>query len=190
MDYHHKYAKYKSKYLDLKYQQGGLNLKRHKWRHRIILVQTPSYKDQRYIKAKETFQKHIQRFHKRCTKMLSQLADDFTVKLIGFDGTTKKTYPKLDAKAIIQAIDRMPMGDTRCNLSLYADYNPKTTTPGLGFKDKAKAEYTLKKIKGRSEKYQVSVVNTMLGRAKNHPNQTPDMREAIQVFEKWLKQRK
>ena len=72
------------------------------------------------------------------------------------------------------------------NLSLFSDYNLKTTTPGLGFKDKAKAIYTLKKIKNRNKKYQINVVSTMLGRAKKHPSQTKEMREAILVFNKWM----
>ena len=72
------------------------------------------------------------------------------------------------------------------NLSLFSDYNPKTTTPGLGFKDKQKALYTLKVIKKRNLKYQVNVVATMLGRAKKHPNQTQGMRGAITVFNKWM----
>ena len=72
------------------------------------------------------------------------------------------------------------------NLSLFSDYNPKTTTPGLGFKDKAKAIYTLKKISNRDQKYQINVVSTMLGRAKKHPSQTKGMKEAILVFNKWM----
>ena len=72
------------------------------------------------------------------------------------------------------------------NLSLYSDYKPETTLKGLGFKNKEKAIYTLKVIKGRDTSYQVNVVSTMLGRAKNHPNKTSDMEDAIMVFQKWL----
>ena len=50
--------------------------------------------------------------------------------------------------------------------------------------------YTIEKIKDRELKYQISVIATMLGRAKNHPNQTEGMREAIKVFEKWLEKYK
>ena len=76
------------------------------------------------------------------------------------------------------------------NLSLYSDYNPKTTTHGLGFKNKEKALFTINKIKNRSIKYQVNVVSTMLGRAKNHPNKTKDMDCAIKVFDDWMKKYK
>ena len=46
---------------------------------------------------------------------------------------------------------------------------------------------TIKKLKKEKIRYQVYVVTTMLGRAKNHPHQTKGMKDAIKVFEKWLK---
>ena len=76
--------------------------------------------------------------------------------------------------------------DTFENLSLFSDYNKETTVKGLGFKDKEKALHTLNVIKDKPLKYQVNVVATMLGRAKNHPHKTKEMDEAIQIFEKWL----
>ena len=72
------------------------------------------------------------------------------------------------------------------NLSLYSDYNPKTTTHGLGFKNKEKALYTVDTIKNRPIKYQVNVIATMLGRAKKHPYKTKEMNDAIKVFSKWM----
>ena len=38
----------------------------------------------------------------------------------------------------------------------------------------------------RAIKYQVNVIATMLGRAKNHPNKTKDMNDAIIAFSKWM----
>ena len=76
------------------------------------------------------------------------------------------------------------------NLSLYSDYNPKTTTQGLGFKNREKALYTIKTIKNRPIKYQVNVIATMLGRAKNHPNKTVYMEDAIKIFSSWMKKYK
>ena len=72
------------------------------------------------------------------------------------------------------------------NLSLFSDYKPETTLKGLGFKDKAKALFTVSAIKKRPIKYQVNVISTMLGRAKNHPNKTKDMNDAIIIFKKWM----
>ena len=57
----------------------------------------------------------------------------------------------------------------------------------MGFKNKDKAIYTINKIKNRTIKYQVNVIATMLGRAKNHPHKTKDMNKAIKEFEKWMK---
>ena len=91
----------------------------------------------------------------------------------------------------------MPLGSIKnnknfkpLNLSLFSDYKPKTTTRGLGFKDKEKALHTIKTIKNRPIKYQVNVIATMLGRAKNHPNKTKYMNDAIIIFSKWMKEYK
>ena len=72
------------------------------------------------------------------------------------------------------------------NTSLYEDNHPETSTKGLGFKDKEKAIETLKIIKNRDLTYQKQVVNTMYNRAKYHPYQTKNMREAMKVFKEWL----
>lgn len=76
----------------------------------------------------------------------------------------------------------------KVNTSLYEDNHPKTSTRGTGFKDKQKAIDTLNIIKDRDLIYQKQVVTTMYNRAKYHPYQTESMREAMQVFDKWLHQ--
>jgi len=73
------------------------------------------------------------------------------------------------------------------NKSLYNDDHPKTSTKGTGFKDKQKALDTLQIIKNRDATYQKLVVTTMYNRAKYHPYQTKDMREAMKVYKEWLK---
>ncbi len=72
------------------------------------------------------------------------------------------------------------------NKSLYEDKHPESSTKGLGFKNKQKAIDTLKIIKNRDLTYQKQVVNTMYNRAKYHPYQTKDMKEAMKIFKKWL----
>ena len=74
----------------------------------------------------------------------------------------------------------------KVNTSLYEDNHPESSTRGTGFKNKQKALDTLKIIKDRDLTYQKQVVNTMYNRAKYHPHQTEEMREAMKVFEKWL----
>ena len=76
------------------------------------------------------------------------------------------------------------------NKSLYSDDHPETSTKGTGFKDKQKAIDTLKIIKNRDITYQKQVVTTMYNRAKYHPYQTSEMKEATKVFDEWLKKHK
>ena len=141
------------------------------------------------------YQKDIKHFHKRIIKLVSKKTDkDFSIELYGFDGTKKQTFKNFNSRDIFKIIDRMPMSkilkDKKIkplNLSLFSDYNPKTTTYGLGFKDKAKALHTVKAIKNRDLKYQVNVIATMLGRAKKHPHKTKNMKDAIKVFSLWMK---
>jgi hypothetical protein len=71
-------------------------------------------------------------------------------------------------------------------MSLYSDFHPTTSLKGTGYKNKEKAIETLKLIKKRDKIYQFQVVNTMYNRARFHPNQTKEMREAMKIFKKWL----
>ncbi len=169
-------------------------IKKYKWKCRVLLVKTPDYKNLKYKKAKGLYQKDIKHFHKRVIKLVpKKTGKNFLIELFGFDGTKKQTFKNFDSRKIFKSIDRMSMSEILknknikpLNLSLFSDYNPKTTIHGLGFKDKAKALYTIKAIKNRDLKYQVNVIATMLGRAKKHPSQTEEMREAIVVFNKWM----
>ena len=171
-----------------------MNLEKYKWKSRILFVITPNFKDKSYQKVKKIYQSKIKQFHKRYVKLICKTNKNktFSVNLIGFDGKIKKVMNDINYKLVFQIIDKMPLGKKikPINLSLYSDYNPKTTTYGLGFKNKEKALFTINAIKNRSAKYQVNVVSTMLGRAKNHPNKTKDMSDAIRVFNDWMKKYK
>lgn len=63
-----------------------------------------------------------------------------------------------------------------------------------GFKDKAKAEESLELLKSEDHKYQVLTVRGLLGRAKRVLTQTKaeekvkNIKEAIEVFEKWTEE--
>ena len=76
------------------------------------------------------------------------------------------------------------------NKSLYEDKHPESSTKGTGFKDKQKALDTLEIIKDRDIIYMKQVVNTMYNRAKHHPHQTKNMKQAMKVFSDWLKKNK
>ena len=173
-----------------------MDLTKYKWKCRILLLSTTCYRDSDYKKSKELYQKHIKEFHKRFIKLVTRLdkAKKFSVSLIGFDGTEKARFDTINFKKIFTLVDKMPMNKMikdksfkPLNLSLFSDYRPETTLHGLGFKNKEKALFTVEAIKKRSIKYQVNVIATMLGRAKNHPNKTKDMDDAIRIFDKWMK---
>ena len=171
-----------------------MNLEKYKWKSRILLVSAPNYKDKIYLEVKKKYQTKIKDFHKRYVKLICKInkKQKSSINLIGFDGKSKKKMDSLNYKIVFKIIDKMPLSKKfkPINLSLYSDYNPKTTTQGLGFKNKEKAIYTIKTIKNRPIKYQVNVIATMLGRAKNHPNKTREMESAIKIFSKWMKKYK
>ena len=176
-----------------------MSFEKYKWKARLLVINTPNYKNKDYIFTKKIYQKYIKDFHKRFVKLLIKVNKDnnFNIFLIGFDGEVKRKFKKLDYKKLFSIIDKMPLSSLKknkkfkpLNLSLFSDYKPETTTYGLGFKDKEKALYTIKAIKTRPIKYQVNVIATLLGRAKNHPNKTKSMNDAITIFSKWMKEYK
>lgn len=156
--------------------------------YRILLVETPDYYNKKYLNTKELYQENIKEFHKRYIVLKTKLTDGkFKIKLIGFDNSVMAEYSKLNPNKIFNKIDSGPMANVKgSNLSLYSNYNPETSEKNVGFKDKEKALYTIDKIKKRPLRYQVYLISTMLGRAKNHPHQTKEMRDAIKIFQKWL----
>ena len=169
-------------------------MKKYRWKCRVLLVKTPDYKNLKYKKAKKLYQTNIKQFHKRVVKLIfKKTSNNFSMELFGFDGIKKRTFKNFDSRKIFKTIDKMPISKVLknkkikpLNLSLFSDYNPKTTTYGLGFKNKEKALYTIKAIKKRNLKYQVNVIATMLGRAKKHPYKNKNMRDAIKVFSSWM----
>jgi len=66
------------------------------------------------------------------------------------------------------------------------------TVPGLGFKDKAAAENTLKILKGRDPDYQRLAVKGLIGGSKRvlsgtkDPNKIKDIKEGVQILEDFL----
>ena len=173
-----------------------MNFKKYIWKCRLLVLNTPNYTNLEYKNSKYVYQKYIKEFHKRFIKLVTRLDKEknFSISLIGFDGNEKTQLDKIKLKKIFFLVDNMPMNKMikdksfkPLNLSLFSDYKPKTTLHGLGFKNREKALYTVKAIKKRSIKYQINVIATMLGRAKNHPNKTKDMDDAIKIFNKWMK---
>ena len=164
------------------------DLSKYRWNLRILLVETPSKSNPLYRKILETYNKNLQTYHKYYVKLISVVSKTIqepSIKLIGFDGEIKHTYTKsLNTRKVISDIKKMPMGHyvRPKNMSLYSDYHPRTSTPGLGYKNKSTALKTIKTIKNKNTTYQKQVLTTMIGRAKHHPHQTKNMRNAIAVL--------
>lgn len=186
-------------------------LEKYSCKARILFLITPNYKSDLYKKYRDNYEKNSYEFHKYHIKKITLLNKNINepyFELFDLDGkniSIKKHNNEV--KSILDFMNRYDIfakqkslsnnsinnkTDTKCkekplNLSLYSDYNPETTIPNLGFKDEEKALYTIKKIKNKSVKYQIGVLNTLIGRAKSHPYQTADMRKAIKILEKYKK---
>ena len=153
----------------------------------ILLIKTPNYTNKKYKDSKIIYNNNIKDFHKRFILLKTSIANNFSISLINFDKSLIASFNNINPTKIFSLIDNHPTASIKgTNLSLYANYNPKTSDNKLGYKNKEKAIFTVNKIKNKPIKYQLYVISTMLGRAKNHPNQTKDMKEAITVFTKWL----
>jgi hypothetical protein len=154
--------------------------------NRFIYIYSPT-KNNKDIR--DEYNKYLYDFHKRFTKIkffIDKKLKSIKIHLIGYDKEIKHKYTKFNPKKILNDIDKMPIGKIeKKSLSLYADYKPNTTIKGLGFKDKEKALYTINKIKNLDYKYQMSVINTMINRAKYHPHINDNMKEAIKIFEEY-----
>ena len=164
---------------------------KYKYTYRLLIIQDNNLKSNNIVNSVKIFNKNKYEFHKRNIKLIKNKCNkcNFHIYLIGYDGTLKKKYKKFDFNKIINDIDKMPLSKLKKNdkkLSLYENYKKETTIKGLGFKDKEKALYTIDKIKNKPLSYQKQVINTMYNRAKYHPNQTEEMKEAMEIFKKWL----
>jgi hypothetical protein len=113
----------------------------------------------------------------------------FNISLYGYDGGLKFVTNKLNSiPVIIKTIDNMPMGKIELkSIELYTNSHPETTIKGTGFKNENTAKKTIKLIKNKSKHYQFLVINTLFQRAKYHPHQTDNIKKAMKIFDKWLK---
>jgi len=120
-------------------------------------------------------------------KIKTKKSDTFELK-IKHKNKTVKTYLQYNFDYLIKFIkNNFEKKESKKNFSLYSDDNPKTTIKGLGFKDADKAKETIKLIRKKDVTYQKQVINTMINRAKYHPNQTKEMKEAIKIFKEYYK---
>ena len=99
-----------------------MNLGKYKWKSRILLVSTTSYKDRIYLKAKKIYQDKIKDFHKRYIKLICKInkKEKPSINLIGFDGKSKKMMDKLNYKMVFKIIDKMTISKTVKDTSYHA----------------------------------------------------------------------
>jgi hypothetical protein len=117
----------------------------------------------------------------------------FNISLYGYDGKLKYVSNKITCiPHIIKLIDNMHYGKMEKikSIELYTNAHPKTTIKGTGYKNKETALHTLELIKDKPLKKQFLIINVLYQRAKYYKNQTKDMIQAMNVFEKWLKKYK
>ena len=117
----------------------------------------------------------------------------FNVSLYCYDSKLKYVSNKITCiPHIIKLIDNMPYGKIEKikSIELYTNAHPKSTIKGTGYKNKKIALNTLKLIKNKPLKKQFLIINVLYQRAKYHKNQTKDMIQAMNIFEKWLKKYK
>jgi len=75
---------------------------------------------------------------------------------------------------------------------LFGSESNENTFQGGGFKDKEKAQETLRLLDGKDTTYQFQIINSMYNRAKVIYKRTTDkdkrknLEEAIEVFEEWI----
>jgi len=72
--------------------------------------------------------------------------------------------------------------------SLYTDENPATTIKGTGFKNERIAKRTIELTSQPGVRYkQYWTIRAMRERAAHHPNKSVGIRDAMTVFDEWLK---
>tara|TARA_B100001989_G_C24538981_1_gene466356 strand:+ start:432 stop:710 length:279 start_codon:yes stop_codon:yes gene_type:complete len=80
--------------------------------YRFIIIVTPNYNNQRYLKIMNRLNLNRHIFDKRYTKIISRISKSNKIEiiLVGFDNKIKKKYSNLSILNLIKAIDNMPLG--------------------------------------------------------------------------------
>ena len=78
-------------------------IKKYKWKCRLLVINTTTYSDPRYINTKKIYQKKIKEFHKRSIKFLTNKTKNksYSIDLIGFDGQKRGLSNTLTLKKFL-----------------------------------------------------------------------------------------
>ncbi len=167
---------------------------------RILRISYSSDQKEKYQQFQEEAKRYKEEITKRnlliFPKRTSKRKNLFLIELYGYDGLLKYQTNKISSTTfptILSKIDRMPMGKIeKKSFDLYTDAHPKSTLPGVGFKDAETAISTIHRVEKskKSDHHKYLIIHTMYYRAKYHPNQTKDMKEAMKIFKEWLDAKK
>ena len=110
-----------------------------------------------------------------------------------FDEFLNEAKKEKKKPVVGHTIKRKEYKDDPPDIGLYSK-GGRDAIKGTGYSDKAKAEYTIKKLdylmKNNERVWAMSIATTMESRAKKHQHQTDGMRDAIKVFRAWIDKNK
>ena len=86
------------------------NLTVHQWRHRVVVIDTPSPQSADYLRQTKALEAASVGLRERDVVIVTQAATTFRVRLVGKDGGVKFSRNKpVDVATLFDLIDAMPM---------------------------------------------------------------------------------
>ena len=86
------------------------DLTAHQWRHRVVVIDTPSPQSVDYLRQTKALEAASAGLRERDVVIVTQAASTFRVRLIGKDGGVKfSRITPVDAATLFDLIDAMPM---------------------------------------------------------------------------------
>ena len=91
--------------------EAGLpDLSTHQWRHRVIIIDTPTQQSAEYLRQSAALAAVSVGLHERHVQIVTQTAKVFRVRLVGKDGGVKLDRgAPVDVTTLFALIDAMPM---------------------------------------------------------------------------------
>ena len=97
--------------------EAGLpNLSAHRWKHRVLIIDTPSSEATEYRRQRSALEAAAAGLKERDLIVITQAAPTFRVRLVGKDGGVKLDQAEpVKLSALFALIDAMPMRQTEMN---------------------------------------------------------------------------
>lgn len=91
-------------------ERGLPDLTAHRWRHRVLVIDTPSRQEEPYLRQRAALESVIVGLEERDLQVVTQEGQGFRLRLIGKDGGVKLDQAEpIEASALFALIDAMPM---------------------------------------------------------------------------------